>query len=915
MRTQLLIYNESYSEWFNVDLFDDVSIPITFNVSDIKNLSEKKTSFSSSFDIPCSTNNMKLIYNIDLGISQSSDEIFLSKKYPCKVLKDGQEVFNGTIVVDTVNLSKNKPLSYTVSITSNVASFFDAIRDKTFKDINWSDIAVDSSDMSPYNIVNHWYGHTTQSDGVGIALIDRVNSYGTPVDYWRSSNLSPYVYLNTTLDKIITEAGYKWESKFFQHQYDGTWDKFNDFIEDSSGVMNLVSNFDTSKIVIPSQIMPNNFAWDSVVPAATPVSTVIERTATSGDDQLWVTKCDGIAVSDRVYLLAQSANFFASGGQSYKEEETQANGNITDTTSLTNYVFTADAPGWYEISFNFDWKFWCDTFRKYGDSTTLLEPGQKLRIANEDAKAYDIKFDLQIVNTSNVVRRTYNMYSNQATAGGVRYKTGGTKVITLSNEYSDARGGFTIAESTDFEEHNTEGENIISLGANGYTWGRPVKYSNMIYLFAGEKVRLNSEANWYNAWYDDEDSQWYSNFYKLVLASSIGYYSWFNRLVVSSRIGEEFFSAKLVDKIGPYRTLDPSSWFVDTISQTDFISGICKMFNLYIEDVSNKAIVSDDLDDVYPEKVLRIEPYNVYYNTGMNKYLSTVEDGKYAKKVFDFNEYVDFSTTSFNRPNDYLYRNILVNQQNDNNDYYSKIYSDFIHKGFDEFIKRSFYSSDEDNTIIEPLFSKTMCGSAKNINEKGATLPIPIISSLKESGELNEFYTSELRLLNLSNIQSSVASSIAPKVYYDYTNYVQYPMPLLSNFSYFTTIAGTPAKVKLDGGNLEFGLREYYLEFPSKQYNTMTNNDLWNVFYSEAYNQITSEDARILYCKCYIPENIISNLKLSDIILINNTYFYINKISSWTSEFEPCSCEFIKIVNESFYPTDIETPHKSVTPM
>ena len=320
------------------------------------------------------------------------------------------------------------------------------------------------------------------------------------------------------------------------------------------------------------------------------------------------------------------------------------------------------------------------------------------------------------------------------------------------------------------------------------------------------------------------------------------------------------------------------------------------------------------MDEIYPDKVLRIEPYNVYYNTGMNKYLSTVVEGRYAKKVINFNDFVDFNTTSFNRPNDYLYRNILVNQQNDKNDYYSKLYSDYIHKGFDEFIKRSIYSSDEENTEISPLFSKTMCVSAKNVNEASATLPIPLISSLKEGGELNEFYTSELRLLNLNNVQSSIAGSVAPKVYYDYTNYVQYPMPLLSNFSDFTIIAGTPTKVKFDGGNLEFGLREYYAEFPGKQYNKMTNNDLWNVFYSEAYNQVTSNDARILYCNCYIPANVISNLKLSDIILINNTYFYINKISSWSSEFEPCSCEFIKIVNESFYPTDVDTPYKAVIP-
>ena len=80
-------------------------------------------------------------------------------------------------------------------------------------------------------------------------------------------------------------------------------------------------------------------------------------------------------------------------------------------------------------------------------------------------------------------------------------------------------------------------------------------------------------------------------------------------------------------------------------------------------------------------------------------------------------------------------------------------------------------------------------------------------------------------------------------------------------------------------------------------------NDLYNIYYEDYVNDIISEENKIYTCKIYLNPQDIKRLTWDERILINNTYFRINKISRFNA-LEPsiCDIELVKI-------TKTYTPH------
>lgn len=928
MKTRLLIKPDN-SGFVDIDLYEDISIPLTFQVCDVKDLTKKNTNFSKSFEVPCTENNMQLLKG--LNIAELSGNIQFGKKYPCRILHEDIDVINGIVKLEKVNKENNIPISYTLQVNSEVKSFIDDINDLTFEDIDWTDLVVDSSDMSPMNINNIWYGldwneaynNLTQFDrGIGLALIDRVNNIGSPVDYWRTKDLSPFIYANKILDKIITQAGYKWESMFFRHHFNGTWDTFNDWItgtwsSEGSKVPREVRNvgeFDSRQFVIPSQVDPNLWDFNKLIPSNQIVDTYITR-RNDDNDQKFISKSTSTETYPAMSGSTESSTFFSTDSATnteYKLPKVKADGSVDETAGLQNYVFVATVPGWYELSFDFDWKYELAQFRKVKydnnvpawDGVDLLTAGKKIVIVDPDQIFYKLGFVAQVCNPNDSIRESYPLYSVENTGAGVKWFKGDeTNKSKISMEPLNDYGNGLSFNSMEYEEYNSEHETTMT-NVNGYEFGRPVNRKLTVYLYAGDKVKLQSTGTWTDGYVEDDSNHaWEFNFRK---SNTVNYYAPFRGSVwISSRPDHKLFDAKLIDKIGPYRTLDPSLFYDVKTKQTDFFNSLVKMFNLYIEDVSYKKI-HEDGTDIFPNKTLRIEPRPIYYNIGMNNWQNSISAGKYDKKIVDFTEYVDFTTVSYKRPDDYLYTNLVFKMKNDSSDYFSKIYEDKTLRPLGELNVKAVYSSTESDSNVDMIFSNTTNGSSSCQHDPDFNVAIPCIFSLNDKGEVNTGYTSAMRLLNK---YSQIART--PKVYRDSSSYLSggNGTPILSVFDDVVGYNTDTGAYEFGFNRLEFGTREYYLEkFTEPNNPKISNTDLFNAFYLNEYSQITKEDARILSCKCHIPSTIINDLKLSHSILIDGIIYYINKISNWVSENEPCDCEFLKFGPYSFYDYYIDNP-------
>ena len=97
------------------------------------------------------------------------------------------------------------------------------------------------------------------------------------------------------------------------------------------------------------------------------------------------------------------------------------------------------------------------------------------------------------------------------------------------------------------------------------------------------------------------------------------------------------------------------------------------------------------------------------------------------------------------------------------------------------------------------------------------------------------------------------------------TQKVQY-IPYLGHFD-------DPINSRYD---LNFGQSTTY--FP---YETLTNNNLFNLYYKNQFDEITSKDSRIITAQFYLNAADIADFKFSDTIFIDDQYYKVNKINNY----------------------------------
>lgn len=892
MDTRLyILLNGVYNE---IDLFDDIAIPISYQVADIQDISKKNSNFSKEFDIPCTERNMRVIGN--LSVASSGGNLSLSKKYKCYITKNGKVVLNGIVVVNKVNYNIFKPTSYTINVYSEVINFIDKLQNKTIGDLFWNEdgtrdtsFDLSANSLSPANWRNT-YSAPTFARGVGYACVDKYNSYNEPLDYWRSKDVTPFIYASRIFDKIIQKNGYKWKSFWFKHAFDGSqWDDQEDFpwvIPDHPYErIAETAEFDPWKLVIPSiktneaqrWILPGVGSLMPITQSLNPLTdTYVNRTDNDDSEIKYDIKSNVSAdttAPGQAILIDQSDHLFISTVFNYEVKELDQNEALVDTDPAANYYFTAQVPGWYKVACKFDWRYSVRAFQN-SDGTGEVGDDKKIRIIDGDTTAYDISFNILVYSQGNI---TYNrnMYYNSASAAALGWKnSGNSKKIILDDDF-DSGSGIVVAESTEYDEHNSDNDSAVkNIGANGWTWNKPVDYSTLVYMHAGDHLYITSQTRFYNTYLYDDDNEDVDTRRPLYKRLGNYKYSRGSTLRISCKHDEKLLDIQLVDKVGPYRALYPEMILDPNMKQIDFFNAFVKQFNLYIEDISYKQNPFYLLPTGEEENTLRIEPREVFYNLN--------EDANWNPKTWNFTQYVNASTISFNRPNEYLYKLLKFNNEKDDNDYMANLFSD----DFNTFNKWPIYNQSDSEMEINVAFGASRMGIVASQPGVMRGSMMPLIYSFEDEDKLNENYTSTLRLLQLSSQNNS--NSI--KVYTDSTTYVMNPMPILSNFN-----AAAASNVTSDL-NFNFKRMANTKLIDMNLYTLRESNNAYHAFYEQEYKELTDEGARILTCECYIPEDIINRLKLSDTIIIDNVKYHINKIADWTSSYTPCNCEFLKIL-------------------
>ena len=232
----LYAYNASgfVSDSFQVDLTESVSLPITKTIIDIREPEKRQSDYSKTITLPGTSNNNKIfnhIFKLDRStINETSinyqPDFNPNLKVDAILYRSGIPQITGYLQLNNIKRTDGD-IEYEVIIIGKFANMF---QDLGEKNLNELDLSAYSHDWTRDNIVNSWatsiiknnatyvnfnVSGVPNGEGYVYPLIDRGNSVGFNELTYPLSTMYPSVYVKQIVDSIFSEAGYRYESAFF----------------------------------------------------------------------------------------------------------------------------------------------------------------------------------------------------------------------------------------------------------------------------------------------------------------------------------------------------------------------------------------------------------------------------------------------------------------------------------------------------------------------------------------------------------------------------------------------------------------------------------------------------------------------------------------------------------------------------
>jgi hypothetical protein len=228
-----------------LDLYEDENIPLTLSVDDFKNVAEKVQSYSKAFNLPATKRNNQIFENL-FELTRSAQNFLTFNPYAKtkSVLKqDGFTLFEGYLRVLDIQ-DKEGEISYNVNLYSEVISFADTLKDKTFSQLDFTEL---EHDYNKTQIKNSWNdsgtgitytnsstsGFRNVNKTVKYPFVDWSHSYtdgsaGFPVLPNLESSFRPFINIKYLIDRIFQDTEFTYESAFFNEvDFKGLYMDFN----------------------------------------------------------------------------------------------------------------------------------------------------------------------------------------------------------------------------------------------------------------------------------------------------------------------------------------------------------------------------------------------------------------------------------------------------------------------------------------------------------------------------------------------------------------------------------------------------------------------------------------------------------------------------------------------------------------
>ena len=323
------------------DLYEDEDLPLTLSVDDFKNVAEKVQSYSKAFNLPSTKRNNR-IFNAIFEITRSDDGVIFNpyKRTQCVLKQDGFILFEGFLRMLDVT-DKEGEISYNVNLYSEAIALADTLKDRAFRDLDFTEL---EHDYNRTQIKNSWNDGTTGITYTNPSTSGFRDAYSTvkyPFVDWNhqiivADNPSggagptdgnpqytaleqifrPFISIKYLIDRIFEASEFTYESAFFNTTdfeklyMDFNWGADNvPFTIADSGEGYLDANQTATTSYVTIQTNDNNFPANLGYSAG--VYTALLDNQTYNHDYFWAYSVAGAGAwtIDLRWILTRASGF------------------------------------------------------------------------------------------------------------------------------------------------------------------------------------------------------------------------------------------------------------------------------------------------------------------------------------------------------------------------------------------------------------------------------------------------------------------------------------------------------------------------------------------------------------------------------------------------------------------------------
>ena len=187
-----------------LDIREDVNFPLSFSVSDIRDISKRTGTFSKTIIAPGTKNNHELLgHYYDVNIQSGTFNINTITK--CQVIQNGVPILEDALIQLTAVTKKQNTnayedeVNYELLIKDSKVEFFTQIANKELTDLDFSDL---NHTLNSAFVVSSF--SNTVADGYKYILpFSDDNTY-------RLNEFKPAIYAKTYFDRIFSNAGFSY---------------------------------------------------------------------------------------------------------------------------------------------------------------------------------------------------------------------------------------------------------------------------------------------------------------------------------------------------------------------------------------------------------------------------------------------------------------------------------------------------------------------------------------------------------------------------------------------------------------------------------------------------------------------------------------------------------------------------------